>query len=202
MILQIAVEFPKLCDKEHPLVHDGARRHGADIGVLRALLELTAHDVEPAVKVDALLYALRLPYEALPDRRHARCSSLPQDLRTHRHLSPSEEGQLLFADDHLHHPHGKHALHGISGEKQHTDPVFALFSQKDLLRGSSRFKESMGDLGQDPHAVAHLAGGVLAGTVIQLLHDVEGIIQHPVFSCPVYIDDRTDTAGIAFFQKI
>ena len=198
MILQIAVEFPKLVNEEHALVHNRARRHGADVSILGALLKLTADHIEPAVELDALLRVLRFPYETLPDGRHALHSPLPQDLRADRNLSPAKERQLCLADDHFHHPHGKHTLPGISGKKQHTDPVFTFFPQRNLLFRSSRLKESMRDLGQDPHTVTHLSGGVLAGAVIQFLHDMEGIIQDSVFFCSVDIYDRTDATGIAF----
>ena len=57
----------------------------------------------------------------------------------------------------------------------------------------------MRDLSQYSDAVTDLSGCILAGPVIQFLHDMEGIIQDSVFFCPVYIDDRADTAGIAFF---
>ena len=56
----------------------------------------------------------------------------------------------------------------------------------------------MGNLGEDPHAVAHLSGGVLAGAVLQLLNDVQGIVHHPVVLTPVDIDDSSDAAGIMF----
>ena len=198
MILQIAVEFPQLIDKEHPLVHYGAGRHGADIGILRALLKFTPYYVQSSVELNAFLYVSRLSDETLPDGRHALHRPLSENLRAYRHLSPSKERKLCLGDDHFHHPHGKHSLHGISGKKQHTDTVFTFFSQHDLLFCGSRPEESMRDLSQDSDAVTDLSGRILAGAMIQLLNDMESIIQDSVFFCPVYIDDRTDAAGVAF----
>ena len=56
----------------------------------------------------------------------------------------------------------------------------------------------MGDLGQDPDTVAHLSGGVLAGSVLQLLHDMQGVIHDLMILTPVDIDDGPDAAGIMF----
>ena len=60
----------------------------------------------------------------------------------------------------------------------------------------------MRDLREDPHAIAHFSGGVLAGTMLQLLHDVQGVIHHPAVLAPVDIHDTADAAGIMFHQRV
>ena len=60
----------------------------------------------------------------------------------------------------------------------------------------------MGDLREDSHAVAHLSGGVLAGAVFQLLHDVQSVIHHTSVLTPVNIHDTADAAGIMFHLRV
>ena len=55
---------------------------------------------------------------------------------------------------------------------------------------------AVGDLCQDPDAVAHFARGVFAGPVLELLHDVQSVVQNPVVFSSVNIYNASDAAGI------
>jgi hypothetical protein len=56
----------------------------------------------------------------------------------------------------------------------------------------------VGDLRQDPDAVSHFSGGVLACPVLQLLHDVQCIVQNLMVFSAVNIYNTSDAAGIVF----
>ena len=54
----------------------------------------------------------------------------------------------------------------------------------------------MGNLHQQAHAVAHLAGGVLARPVLQALHNGQGVVNDAMAGNAVDAHHRTDAAGI------
>ena len=54
----------------------------------------------------------------------------------------------------------------------------------------------MGDLEQDAHAVAGLALGVLAGPVLQLLHDLQGVVHRGVAPAAPDVHHGADAAGV------
>ena len=56
----------------------------------------------------------------------------------------------------------------------------------------------MGDLNQYAHAVAHLAGGVLSGPVLQPLHNGQSIIHNGVAGNAVDAHHGADAAGVVF----
>ena len=91
VILQVIVEFAQLHHEEHSLVDNGPRGKGADVGVLRALLELAAHHIESAVEFHSLLHILGLLDEALHDTWHGILGKVAQDFRVHRNISPAQE---------------------------------------------------------------------------------------------------------------
>ena len=121
--LKVLVEPAELADQEHALVDDRPRRQGAHIGVLGALLELAAHDVELSVEVDPLLTALGFLKEALADRRHAVPCAVAQNFRVDRHLPPADHGDALLGGDHLKEPLCKCAGKAVLRQKEHADPV-------------------------------------------------------------------------------
>ena len=60
------------------------------------------------------------------------------------------------------------------------------------------FKEFMGNLKQDTHPIAGLTGGVLAGAVLQLFHDLQGVVHRLVGGMAVNSNHRADAAGVVF----
>ena len=74
-----------------------------------------------------------------------------------------------------------------------------------LLRKNAP-EEAVGQLRQKPYAVSHLAGGILARPVFQLLNDGERVVQDAVLPRPVNIHHGPDAAGVAFsplkFQSV
>ena len=54
----------------------------------------------------------------------------------------------------------------------------------------------MGDLQQDADTVAGLPGSVLAGPVLQLLHNLQRVVHRAVIGFAVDADHRADAAGV------
>ena len=92
------------------------------------------------------------------------------------HVPPAQEGHALLGHDDLQHLLGLGTLQGVGGEKEHAHAVIPLAAQADALGGGRLHHQLVGHLEHDAHAVAGLAGGVLAGAVLQLFHDLQGVI--------------------------
>ena len=56
----------------------------------------------------------------------------------------------------------------------------------------------MGNLQQNPNAITGLARGVLAGPVLQLFHDLQGVVHGFVALPSVDSYHRANTAGVVF----
>ena len=60
----------------------------------------------------------------------------------------------------------------------------------------------MGDLEQEAHAVAGLPGGVLSGTVLQFLDDLEGVVYRFVGLPAFEVHHRADAAGVVLETRV
>ena len=194
LVLQVRIEFAKLIHQEHALVDDGAAGEGADVGVVVALLEHAAGDVEPAVEVDAAGDRLRARHEALADVGHAVAGALAEDVRVRGHVAPAEEVQpFLFGDD-LERLFGAADQQRVLRKEEHAHAVISRI--QTLNAGNDLAEQLVGDLGEDAHAVAGIARGVLACAVSQPLDDLQRVVHRHVRTDALYADDRADAACI------
>ena len=196
LALQIRIEPPQLAHQEHALVDDGPAGERRHIGVVVALLELPADDVQLPVEGDAPLHVLGPLHKALENGGHAVQRLLAQDLRMDRHLSPAQEADALLVGDDLQHLLGLIAQEPVLRHKEHAHAVVPGAAQGDATGCRRLFEEFMGNLQQDAHAVAGLSGGVLAGPVLQLFHDFQRVIHGAVVGLAVDADDGADAAGV------
>ena len=192
LIPQIRVEGPQLVHQEHALVNHRPGGEGAHIGALAGLLKYPADHIEPPVKAQTRPDLLRPAHKAHIDAGHGVPGPLAQNLRVYRHLPPAQEGNPFLAADHLKQLLGLAALKAVLGKEKHTHAVVALLPDGQ----AEAAVEPVGDLQQNAHAVAHLAGSVLTGPVLQPLHNGQGIVHHAVAGLPVNIHNGTDAAGI------
>ena len=102
-ILKIREESPELSHQEHSFINNGPAGHGYDIRIIAALLEHSPGDIQPSVKIQPLLYILRLLYKCLDDAGHAGPCLLSEDVREDRHLTPAQEFHSFFLHDDLEH---------------------------------------------------------------------------------------------------
>ena len=194
LVLQVRIEFAKLIHQEHALVDDGAAGEGADVGVVVALLKHAAGDVEPAVEVDAAGDRLRARQEALADVGHAVAGALAEDFRVRGHVAPAEEVQpFLFGDD-LERLFGAADQQRVLRKEEHAHAVIPRI--QTLNAGNDLAEQLVGDLGEDAHAVAGIARGVLACAVSQPLDDLQRVVHRHVRADALYADDRADAACI------
>ena len=54
----------------------------------------------------------------------------------------------------------------------------------------------MGHLDHQAYAIAHLAGGILAGAMLQFFHDLQRPVYGIIGLYPLNADHRADTAGV------
>ena len=94
------------------------------------------------------------------------------------------------------HLFGLAAPQRILWEEEHTDAVVPLTAQADALLLRYPGEKAVGDLQQDAHAVAGLPGGVLARPVLQLLHDLQGVVHRGVGFPALDVHHAADAAGV------
>ena len=195
-VLEVGVELAQLAHQEHALVDDGPAGEGGNVGVDIGLLKHPADHIELAVKGQALLAAVGPLHEALADDGHAGAGLFTQHLRMGGHIPPAQEGHALLGHDDLQHLLGLGPPQRVGGEEEHTHAVIPLAAQADALGGGCLHHELVGHLEHDAHAVAGLAGGVLAGAVLQLFHDFQRVVHSFVCLDALQADHGADAAGV------
>ena len=144
------------------------------------MLELPAHKIEQAIKVQTRFDVCRALDERLPDGRHAVKRLLAQGLGTDGNLAPCQKLDAPLIQNDLEVMHELYALDAVLREEEHAHAEVAVSCQGGLavLRSSnepffysSGVEEICGNLQDDAHAVACLASGVFAGTMLELLYD-------------------------------
>ena len=123
-ILQIAEEGAELSYEEHTFVYDGTAGKRWHVGVVVALFENTAYDVQTTVESDSLFHILRFFDECLHDVRHTLSCLMAENFRNGRHGSPSKEFQSLFFHDDLKHLFCLVPFQLILWEEEYADAVF------------------------------------------------------------------------------
>ena len=200
-MLQVIVESPQLAYQEHSLVHNGAAGEGGDIGADVTLLKFPPDDIEQPVKGKAFVHLGRAPHKALQDAGHGLPGSLSQNIGTDGYLPPAEELHAVPPDNDFQHLSGLQTLQGVLGKEKHSDTVAPGGTQifdAGLSRGFHH--ESVGNLHHQANAVTGLAAGVLSGTVLQLLHDLQSIVHGAV---ALYASDHSpDAAGIMLKTRV
>ena len=175
-VLQVGIEQAQIMHEEHALVNDGAAGQAGHIGAVAGLLEHAAHDIQLAVKINALAHLGGLFDEALPDGGHAVAGLLANSVRVHGNLAPCKKLKALFAGDHLEQLHGLRTQMLALREEEHAHAIFALVAKADVQLFGHFGEELVADLQHDAHAVTGLAFSILAGTMLQPLHNGQRIV--------------------------
>ena len=189
-------------DQEHALIDDGPAGEGRDIGSDVALLKLPSDDIEQPVKVQPFCHLIRAPHKALHDIRLRFPRGLSQHLRADRDRPPSEKLHPVASDDDLQHFLRLQALQGLLRQEEHADAVASRRAQivdSDLPRRLHH--QPVGNLHHQPDAVSGFAAGVLAGAMLQFLHDLQRVVHGPVTLLAADADDRADPAGIVLHGR-
>ncbi len=120
----------------------------------------------------------------------------PRDLRRHRHWPPTQQVHSLPLGQNFQEFLAPPPPKGILGKKNIPTPPWGAAwarSTPHLLGRSD--KEGMADLQEDP-TVPSLAGGVLPRPVLQLFHDLQGVLHRPAGRAAPSVHYRTDAAGV------
>jgi hypothetical protein len=112
------------------------------------------------------------------------------------HVPPAQKFHALLGHDDLHHLFGLGPAQTVLREEEHAHAVVALSAQLYLLNQRGPLHKLVGHLYHDAHAVAGLARRVLAGPVLQLLHDLQGAVHRLTRLCAAEIHHRPYAAGV------
>ena len=195
-VLQIGIKAAQLAYQKHSFIYNGAAGKAAHIGGVVALLKHAAHHIQLAVKRKAAVGSFGALDKALPDIRHTVQRLLAQNFGVRGHLAPAQKLHPLLAADDLEHFHGMGAPGLLLLKKEHTHSVVTLFRQADADLRRSLYKKLMADLQKNAHAVAGFSLGILTGTVLKMLHNVQGIGDGLVRFPALYIHDRANAAVV------
>ena len=195
-VREVGVELPQLAHQEHALVDDSPAGEGGDVGVDVGLLEGPAHHIELPVKVQPSGAVRRALHKALADPGHTVQGFLSQNFGMDRHVPPAQEVHALLVNDNLQHLLRLGPFELVLGEEEHAHAVVPLLPQGEALLLRPAAEQPVGNLEQDAHAVAGLSGGVLAGPVLQLFYDFQGVVHSAIGSAPLDVHHRADAAGV------
>ena len=200
--LQIGIEQAQFFNQEHALVHNGAAGKTAHISILAGLFKHAAGNIKLAVKVNAGLYAGRAFHKCLPDAGHAGTCLVAQNFRAGGHFAPAKEVEPLFFADDLKQLFVLVAVQLFLWEKEHANAVVTLVAQRNAGFFGSFFEELVADLQQDTDTIAGFAFGILTGTVFQVLHDLQSIVDRFVGFAALDIHNCTNAAVVMFKPRI
>ena len=151
--------------------HPAAAGKGGYVGVHIGLLEKPPGYKELPVEIQPSCAALRPCHKALAYAGHAVQSLAAQHLRVRRHIPPAQKVHALLGDYYLHHLLGLSPFQSVLREEEHAHAVIPGLAQGDAQLRRGLHHQPVGHLYHQPDPVAGLPGGVLAGSVLQLLND-------------------------------
>ncbi len=194
-ILKIVVERAELADQHHALVHDGAGRQRADVGVGVLLFEHAAQHVQLAVEVGAGVDAGGALQEALADAGHGAPRARAQLGRVAGHVAPAQHRDALGGGQPVEYAADVLNAHLVLGQKEHPDAIVAGLAEVDAFLPRPCGEEFVGEPGHDAHAVAGGAQRVGARPVGQALHDGQRLVHGAVGRPAAQIGNRAHAAG-------
>src|SRR5690606_12940401 len=113
--------------------------------------------------------------------------------RSHGPVAPAEDGQAFFGGDGLDAGDGCGAVGLAGGQERDAGGVGAGFGQVEAGGGAV---ELVGDLGEDPGAVAVVGVGAGGAAVVEVAQDGEGLVHGVVGASAGEVRDEADAAGV------
>ncbi len=194
--LQIRIILAELLHQKHAFVDNRAAGQGSHISVVIALLKHPANHIEAAVKGQTRFQLLRLFHKSLHNTGHTVQRLFSKYAGIYRHHPPAKEDKPLLLNDNLKHLFRLVSGQLILGKEEHAHAVLPLPAQPDTRGLCGAFEKSVGNLQQNPHAVAGFPLGVLSCPVFQILHDFDGVLHGFMGFHAAYIDHRADSAVV------
>ncbi len=87
-------------------------------------------------------------------------------------------------------------------QKDHPDAVFARGRQRNALARHFLAIERVGNLDQDPRAIAHQRVGTDGAPVVEVFEDLQTLFDDAVAFLALDMGDKADTAGVMFIGRI
>ena len=119
-----------------------------------------------------------------------------------KQCTPSQENLSFLGDDLLEDLHAKGMLGRVRRGEERPDAVGAGLSQDDPQGLAALAQELMGDLDQDPRAVASVVLAAAGTAVIQIHQRLQSIANQLMRLSPFQIDDESHTATVVFVTRI
>ncbi len=195
---------------EHALVDHRPARHRADVEPLAAL-EIAVADAVGGDAVDHVELALEFhdighvgaaADERLSHQRLTGGRGLAQHAVVDRHGAPTEERQTLLLHDLLEDLLNGGALLVVLGEEDEADAVLAFLRELDALLLAGGAEEIVGDLHEDPGAVARAQVAAAAAAVVQSHADLQRALHDVMRLAALDIDHKADAAGIPLVIRV
>ena len=200
----------ELTGEQHSLEDDGAAREADDVPVLRAshrrgadlVVGALADHVQLALEVElggcrGVAADEHLPHEGLAGTR-----GLAEHPVACLHRAPAEHLLAFRLHDLLEAlldqaPHGR-----IAGQEDDPAAVLARRRQREPRLAAHLLVEGVRHLDQDAGAVAGIGLGAAGAAVVEVLQDLQRLLEDPVRSPALDVDDEPDAAGIVLEARV
>ncbi len=210
LVAEVAVERADLLGEQHPLVDDGAvreRRHvefGCVAEPQRAdrVAGGLAHDVELALERVAIEAAAPRADEHLADHGHGAPRGLAQRGVVHRHVAPAEQRLALVDDGALDLAHAGRLGGAVARQEDHADAVGSRLGQLRPAPGHLLAEERVGNLHQQPGAVAVQRIGAGGAAVAQVVEDGEALLHDFVRLAALDVRDEAHAARVVLVARV
>ncbi len=197
LVDQVGEELGELVRREHALVDERATRQRREVGA--SLVR-----ERPQFVLDALAHDVHAPLEGhvrQPVTREERLVEGRLDLSglgaDHRvvvgDVAPTQDAQALAGGDLLDGAHHLVGAFGILGQEPQAGGVLTLGGQRELHHVT---QEAVGDLHQDPCAVARVGLGAGRTAVLEVAQRSDALGHDVVAAQPLHVDDEADAAGV------
>ncbi|CAB4881877.1 unannotated protein [freshwater metagenome] len=201
LVAQVGEEPGDLVRDQHSLVDAGARGEARCVEVLtRGQLDDAADHVELALECVAI--GGRIPLRAdedLTDERTRAVRGLPDVCDVDGDVAPAEDVLTLCADRLFNEFDQRCALGLILREEAHPDAVASELRKLELADGP---QELVGNLREDPRAVAGRDVGALGTAVLEVVERLQRANDDVVHRLVVELGDHRDAAGVVLIARV
>ena len=203
LVGEVGEELGQLGRGEHALVDERAARQRREVDVLSVdtrelVLTALADDEQLAVELDAG-GAVRVVDEEVPEARHHAQGGGTDHRRVDRDLAPAEDAEALVLDDGVDPRHRLLGRFGVEGQEREADAVGARRREREVDDGP---QEPVGDLEQDPGAVAGVDLGARRAPVVEVAEGVEGVGDDRTAGDALDVTDERDPTGVVLEARV
>ena len=203
LVGEVGEELGQLGRGEHALVDEGAARQRREVHLFAVdarelVLAALAHHEQLAVELDAGR-AGGVVDEELPEARHHAQRGGADHRGVDRGLAPADHAEALVLHDGVDAGHRLLGRFGVERQEREADAVGARGRQREVDHGP---QEPVGDLEQDPGAVAGVDLGARRAPVVEVAERVEGVGDDRAAGHALDVADERDPAGVVLEARV